>query len=561
VLSLPIERLLAMWRLPVSGRIDSGLHLTGPTQRPLIAGQVTFTDVRAAGTVLGDGTITLAPERGGTGFTGRVVPALAVEGRVGYRPAPAVAAVLTLDQLPLQPFLGAVPGMSGHLSGRADLRADARHYGLTADLDQVVLGYRLPRLAVELTNQAPAHLEGSERGLELAPVTLAGRGIQAVARGQFEPGRVSARVDAQVALAPFAEVLRPFSKETAGAVDVGVRIEGPLAGPAITGTLTVREPLRLWPPELLVPVQVPSGTVTVDYPRVTFQKLALSLASLGLQVDGELRLAPLVMDSALDVAITGAVEGALLASRLPTLLGNGHGRASVDGRLGGTLAAPTFDGHADFVGFGGTIPGAPVELRSLDGRIEARGHTVSTTGLTLALGPAGTLQLGPASVEVLSVEPPEVGALALRLQGRDLATGAPVAGLRVQDLDLQLSADHALAGPLRIAGDVWIEGATFVPAARKATAASAPLREGAKVAKELFPDILLDVGLHARDGALDVAIPHLPDVSLTLDCRITGSSRRPRVGGRLHGDGLYSRLAIFLYDAFTDTHVRRCGAR
>jgi hypothetical protein len=40
-----------------------------------------------------------------------------------------------------------------------------------------------------------------------------------------------------------------------------------------------------------------------------------------------------------------------------------------------------------------------------------------------------------------------------------------------------------------------------------------------------------------------------------------GPLRKPRVDGRAHGAGLYSRLAIFFYDVFTGAHVRRCGAR
>jgi hypothetical protein len=81
------------------------------------------------------------------------------------------------------------------------------------------------------------------------------------------------------------------------------------------------------------------------------------------------------------------------------------------------------------------------------------------------------------------------------------------------------------------------------------------------VARELFPDVLVDVGIHSRKGALGVVIPRLPDLSVTLDCRVKGSLRKPQVGGRARGAGLYSRLAIFMYDLFTDAHVRRCGAR
>ena len=67
--------------------------------------------------------------------------------------------------------------------------------------------------------------------------------------------------------------------------------------------------------------------------------------------------------------------------------------------------------------------------------------------------------------------------------------------------------------------------------------------------------------MHARGGGLEVVVPHAPDVSVTLDCRVEGPLRKPKVDGHLHGDGLYSRLAIFFYDLFSGAHIRHCGAR
>jgi len=332
------------------------------------------------------------------------------------------------------------------------------------------------------------------------------------------------------------------------------------------GVVSVREALRVWPAALLVPVQVPGGRVEFQGGRLEARALALSLASVGLQLDGTALLAPVLGRTSLDLRLTGAVAGDALARRLPQLLGSGQGRATLDGRLGGTLAIPTFDGHVDLGGFGVTLPGAPLELRSADGRLEAHGQTLSTTGLTLILGPAGRVQIGapeaPAVVEVTSIDPPEVGGMSVRVRGQGVATAGPISGLRVQGLDLQLGLEHVANGPLRIGGDVWIDDATLLPREIKAPGrGGAPMRAGARVARELFPDILVDVGIHSRAGGLGVVIPRLPDLSVTLDCRVKGSLRKPQVGGRARGDGLYSRLAIFLYDLFTDAHVRRCGAR
>ena len=81
------------------------------------------------------------------------------------------------------------------------------------------------------------------------------------------------------------------------------------------------------------------------------------------------------------------------------------------------------------------------------------------------------------------------------------------------------------------------------------------------MARELFPDILLDVGIHFPHGALTIQLPWVPDIAVTLDCRVTGSYRRPHVDGRARGHGPYSWLSIFLYDVFSGRHVRHIGAR
>jgi hypothetical protein len=145
------------------------------------------------------------------------------------------------------------------------------------------------------------------------------------------------------------------------------------------------------------------------------------------------------------------------------------------------------------------------------------------------------------------------------VRGRNLATTGPVGGLRVGDLDFDLRARREGAGPLRIVGDLTIDAATF--RASEAKASSPALRAEEQVAEDLFPLVLLDIGVHTKEGKLRVSVPHLPDVSMTLDCRIQGPLRRPSVSGRAHGDGLYSRAAVFFYDVFTGSRVRRCGAR
>src|SRR6185436_11863581 len=258
LLRLPLERLQALLPLPLSGFIDSGLRVTGPTQRPRVAGQVAFSQIRLGGTLLGDGAVNLVPRGEATLVDGRIVPAVAVEGRLAFSGGADFSGKVRLDDLPLAPFLSAVPGLSGRLSGEIDLRAGSA-LSATAALDTVAIDYRRGQLALAVENDGPAQVRLRERSLVLAPLHLRGSGLDAVAEGTFEPGRVRGQLRAQVALAALAPALRPTIKEAAGTVEIELRADGALPLPTIHASAAVREPLRIWPAALLVPVQVPAG--------------------------------------------------------------------------------------------------------------------------------------------------------------------------------------------------------------------------------------------------------------------------------------------------------------
>jgi hypothetical protein len=181
----------------------------------------------------------------------------------------------------------------------------------------------------------------------------------------------------------------------------------------------------------------------------------------------------------------------------------------------------------------------------------------------LSLAPSGTLVVGspaaPAVLDVVSLYPLLPGRFDVPVRGRDLAALAPIAGLRVDDLDLDVRLAYDPDRPLRVTGDVWIDAA-FTPGTPRRPP-GAPPRKSVRLAKSLFPAISLDLGIHAPRGGLEVRVPHLPDVAVTVDCRLRGPAAAPRLTGRTRGDGLYSRVALFFYDVFSGAHVRRCGAR
>src|SRR5205814_8090749 len=131
---------------------------------------------------------------------------------------------------------------------------------------------------------------------------------------------------------------------------------------------------------------------------------------------------------------------------------------------------------------------------------------------------------------------------------------------RVDDPDPDLRVAYQPAAPLTVTGDVWIDAAAYAPGAARRLPPPAPLRSSARLVKELFPSVSLDVGVHARGSGVRVLVPHLPGVAVTFDCRLRGSPRAPTLSGRARGGNLYSGMALFLYDVFAGAHVRRCAA-
>jgi hypothetical protein len=552
----------------VGGWLDAGLRLSGLTVAPALAGEIALSDVTVAGVVLGSGGVTIAPARDGLRIEGRLVPSLGVVGRLLLGASPTVAANLELNGFALGPLLARIaPGVQGQISGTASIDANREAYAMQAVLADVAVAFDTPVPGgprVSLRNDGPVKVRAADGRITLAPVQLHGPGLELGGQGTLDDAGVRADGRARVILRSWSAALRPWLREADGSIELAVHAEGPLPRPALSGSVRAVDTLRLWAAPMLVPLEV-TGEVAFAGATLQAQRLTASLAGATMIVDGQAVLAASDwFATRLDARLTGALDGATLARRLPFLVTQAHGSARLSGHLGGTAGAPIFDGEAVFAGLGGEVIGLPAQINALDGRLEGRGHTLSTQGLTVSLAPGGTLVVGspaaPAVFDLASLYPLLPGHLDVPLHGRDLAALAPIAGLRVDDLNLDVRLSYDPGSPLRVTGDIWIDAAAFTPSAPRRPP-GATMRTSARLARSLFPAISLDLAIHAPRGGLEVRVPHLPDVALTLDCRLRGSARAPRLTGQARGSGLYSRVAVFFYDVFSGAHVRRCGAR
>jgi hypothetical protein len=68
----------------------------------------------------------------------------------------------------------------------------------------------------------------------------------------------------------------------------------------------------------------------------------------------------------------------------------------------------------------------------------------------------------------------------------------------------------------------------------------------------------VDLTLHGPGDAITVAVPFLPDVTLGFRCHLLATSRGATLSGRLAGSGVYSRVALALYDWTRPQDIRAC---
>jgi hypothetical protein len=514
----------------IEGTLDATLDVHGTLPRPSAKGTATVTGVSLAKRPLPDGRfgVHLWPLR--ATVDGAFGPTFSISGVGSSGPrGAAVTANVVFDGFAVAAWLPKpLDQLISKVTGRTTISVEP---GLP------------PRAASTLHLSGPAgevDFDGTRRGTS----------IRAAVRGHVE-------------LAGLRPVWSPALTNADGTIDVDLRGGIDYTNPRLddlAGTVQISRALRVQPRNARLILQAePGGRILVDGPRFSTEGLAVTTPGARAELRGEVRID--VDDPArspVALQASGQLDAGALARRISIpLLASAAGDATFAVRARGEASAPSIDGQARFDG---------VELRParagwptvrLDGSIEARGHTVSTRGLRVVTNPGGTLTIGgangPASVEILSLQPPQLGRVEVPVTARGLRIGGPSSSLEIGALDLSVRLegdDHALT----LRGDVGIARARFDPRGRK-PAKAGPSRPWFE---SLPPHLTLDLTLHGVGDAVSIKIPMLPDVSLAFACHVDATHQGARLSGRLHGDGLYSRMAVTVYDWFKSEDVRAC---
>ncbi|HEY5089396.1 MAG TPA: hypothetical protein VIK30_05470 [Polyangia bacterium] len=530
----------------LGGTLGADLSLSGALERPTVEGRIGVTSLAFDGRRLGnaEAKLRLGSDRGTADVT--IDPGVVLHAAIRRRPTLAVEAKLSLTERALGPWLPApLTGVPVAASGDAKV-SYAAGAALAADGSFRLTGPGLNR--IELAARA--------RGAD----------AQAHLTGEIELGR-------------WPLLWSRYLKSATGTATVDFTVASDLTvasvpkRPRVSGKVRIARDFVLRTPRWPAPFTLPAGG-ELDFDGGALVTTGLSIDTPGLhgKVAGRATLDPDDADKS-TVALSLAAE--LDAARFPVRLPAGAsatGRVVVDAKVTGTLggswgasassgsaSGPRIDGQARFEDLTIHPPAALPTVRAR-GIVEAHGDTLRTLGLHVDIAGVGTVTVGrpasPGQAELLSLSPLRFGRIDLPFFGENLAVGGPSSSLEIPDLDADVRLTGDAQGELKLRGEVAVSGGSYDP--KRGGSKGPKTRASGPWYHALPPHLTLDLMLHGPRKAIQVAVPVLPDVTVDFQCHLVATNRRATLGGRLRGDGVYSRAAVAIYDWFTPGDLRRC---
>jgi len=447
---------LDLGKQDVSGDVSGRLHLTGPKAKLEGSGAVTITNGSIYGEPVTSAKADITFTKGALKATNVTVVA----------PAGTITGEAQID-FGTNQFSYSIKSSSIDLSKLKLLSSLAGILGGNITLSSSGAGtLTQPELVLEATlNQATL------RGLNLPPdapppaLYIAIRNGQLIVRGSAagilaidgsgsvaEDGTLSGLVTVKITDIAKAVALSPktASLPAAGKLTANLQLGGKLTSietlriDATFPEFNVRVSDHAFEPARPIHLSLHDG-------RIVFDDFSLSLtqtASTAFTIGG---FAELTGAKRLNVDLHGALEAALLQLFVPDL--RADGRIAIAGALTGTMAAPRFNGTAEFQGASARIPGFPQVIDAITGTLIFREDRIEIDSIRAHLG-GGQIVLG-GSVALDGMTPKSVR---VTLQGTEVAIRY-FEGLTMEgNFSLLLSGDLERA---LLTGDVTVNRALY----------------------------------------------------------------------------------------------------
>jgi hypothetical protein len=553
-----------------SGALDGSVTAKGPIKLPVIAGELDFHDVVAAGVPVGNGQLTMASHGRELGLAARFGSHVTAQGTMRLVPRTVARATAILTTLPLDPVLARVsPQAKGTVTGELDLALDERKLSGEARLTEVRLGWGRAVVA----NRDVLRVRGGPGDVTVDPCRFEGSGLELSVGGRLQGESLQGAAQGDADLATLLALLPPLPvpvTHAAGKLAFDARASGPVRAPTLDIQASVREPLTgvVTPARNLeLPVTVSSGEIAWhgppgEPPRVRVERLALSTPGARAELAGEAAVdlhEPEASPGSWRASVD--VDAAALARLVPKQLSHAEGRLTVAARLEGAPRSGRWEGTVDsspvvLVPLGAE---APLSFTPLHAGFASDGP-VRIDPLELTLGDAGRIAFGapeqPALLEIRTLDPLEVGRLEVGLRGSGITLPQPVEGVRIAgaDFDLHLVGPSA-DGHFVLRGLVNVPQAKYVGKPKEEKEKAKAPSKGSAALSRFTKRLWLD--LHVRVPDFAVSAPG-PDLAVAVDCRVQGPVSSPTTSGSVHGLTFYSRTALFMADLFRGSHLRDC---
>jgi len=302
VRNLPLSALPGVGRVAprvVSGRLSGNLSLSGSRSWPIVAGSLTMARTTIRHVFMGDAQVQIAPGANGSTITGNLFNRFTVGGRITLKPQPAVTLKMRFTNFPIEqlaPEIRKAGNATGSMTGTAVLvigagglqRAELALTSLRVRFSSPSLDPTEPPRIVELTNHGAMRISFDGKRVLLDNVRLAGAGGDFKLAGWLAGSDSRLQVTGRIGLA----VLPPFLPDTyeiadlTGTMQTRVRVHGPIAKPAISGTVSLKN-ISVALSGRTEEVHIPSGEL-----RLSGQKdLAVQLHRLVLAIGGQKAIA------------------------------------------------------------------------------------------------------------------------------------------------------------------------------------------------------------------------------------------------------------------------------
>jgi hypothetical protein len=287
----------------------------------------------------------------------------------------------------------------------------------------------------------------------------------------------------------------------------------------------------------------------------------LAISGPGIDVNAALRLGA---TGALDGTLSALVDGRGLGSSRMGVTGSGAARAVAT--VSGSVAAPHVKAAVRFDAFTVSWPSSPLGAVRVEGPLQIDDRSFLVGPLLVNLGAGGWLQIGgakgPGRLRLASATAPvPVKNVDLTVRGGGLTTGRPIAGVGLRDLAVGLRLADAGPRDLLLTGDVFLGHDSYDVRKRNKAPAGArptPIAERPTPHAEALDHIWIDVRVSGPKDAVEVRVPHVPDLPVGLRCKIEGPLSSLRLSGELKGNSLYSRLVLRAADWFSDRDLSKC---